>query len=493
MAEVTAGVTGHVTNRQIAVHSTQQSLRIVVIAAGIGVSVLFLVVGVCAELQMFGDGSIFSYAIAAQQAWPFHWHNISGRLFSYIFVHVPAETYVALTNDPKGGILVYGLLHFSGPLLGLLVTLAADRTASRVIFAYACLSTACLCPLVFGVPTEMLMAHSVFWPTLALVLCAPATLRGAGAIFAALLALLLTHEGAVVLSIAILFAAFLRGSRERIFGLVLAAWFAAMLIWLIIKVTIRPDGYIVDVLIAAAYRFIDIRNLVDPALLLLLTALAGYGFAFILLRRLTPARAHVYAAFGCAAALIIYWLWLDTSLLAVARYRLRTALLIATPVLGLLAALHTMREERRGKFPLLEEAAGALAKRLNPRLISGAIMLTMLVHAVETSKFVGAWTAYKAAVRTLATSSASDPALGDPHFVSSRRIASGLNRLAWNSTTPYLSVLVAPGLQPTRLVIDPETSYFWLSCETATKSEYTSTAIPAESRSLVKRYACLHR
>ena len=152
MAEVTAGITERVANRKIAIRSAQQSLRIVVITAGIGVSILFLVVGICAELQMFGDGSIFSYAIAAQQAWPFHWHNISGRLFSYVFVHVPAETYVALTNDPRGGILVYGLLHFSSPLLGLLVTLAADRTAGRVIFTYACLSTACLCPLVFGVP-----------------------------------------------------------------------------------------------------------------------------------------------------------------------------------------------------------------------------------------------------------------------------------------------------------------------------------------------------
>jgi hypothetical protein len=68
-----------------------------------------------------------------------------------------------------------------------------------------------------------------------------------------------------------------------------------------------------------------------------------------------------------------------------------------------------------------------------------------------------------------------------------------LNRLAWNSTTPYLSVLVAPGLQPARLVVDPDAGYFWLSCETATKSEYTSIAIPAESRRLVKQYACLHR
>jgi|tagenome__1003787_1003787.scaffolds.fasta_scaffold20908859_2 hypothetical protein len=492
MVEVTADIPRRATIRQITIRSAGQSLYIVAITAGIGASILFLVVGVCVELQMFGDGSIFSYAIGAQQAWPFHWHNISGRLFAYVFAHVPAEAYVALTNDPKGGILVYGLLHFSAPLLGLIVTLAADRTANRVIFAYACLSTACLCPLVFGVPTEMLMAHSVFWPALAITLCAPATLRGAAAIFAVLLALVFTHEGAVVLSMAILLAAFLRGGRERIFDLVLAAWFAAMLIWLVTKLTVRPDEYIAGVLIAAAFKFIDIRNLADPVVLLLLATLAGYPIAFVLLRRVTPARAHVYAAFGCVAGLAVYWLWLDTSLLATARYRLRTALLIATPALGLVAALQAMRDEGRA-FPFLAEVAGALEKRLNPRLIIGAVLLTMLIHAVETSKFIWAWLNYKTAVQTLATGTASDPVLGDPHLVSSRRIDPGLNRLAWNSTTPYLSVLVAPGLQPTRLVVDPDAGYFWLSCETATKSEYTSIAIPAESRRLVKQYACLHR
>ena len=34
-------------------------------------------------------------------------------------------------------------------------------------------------------------------------------------------------------------------------------------------------------------------------------------------------------------------------------------------------------------------------------MISGAILLTMLVYAVETSKFVVAWMDYKSAVRAL--------------------------------------------------------------------------------------------
>jgi len=81
---------------------------------------------------------------------------------------------------------------------------------------------------------------------------------------------------------------------------------------------------------------------------------------------------------------------------------------------------------------------------------------------------VTAWTDYKAAVRALARGAASDPKLGDSHFVSSTRISADLNRLSWNSTTPFLSVLLAPGFAPARLVVDPAANYFWLSCEAAT-------------------------
>jgi len=62
---------------------------------------------------------------------------------------------------------------------------------------------------------------------------------------------------------------------------------------------------------------------------------------------------------------------------------------------------------------------------------------------------------HRDAVRALAIGTASDPELGSPLFVSSRHIGIELNRAAWNSTTPYLSVLVAPRLAPTRLVVDP--------------------------------------
>ena len=185
------------------------------IAAGVGASILFIVVGVAARLQMFGDGSIFSYAVAAQDAWAFHWHNLSGRLFVYLYAYVPAEAVVALTGSANAGIMAYGLLFFAAPLLGLLLTFTADGSKGRVLFTYACLSTAALCPLVYGAPTEMWMAHSLFWPTLALCLYGPLHTRGHAVVFAALLALIFTHEGAVVFAGVILLAVFLRGWRQR--------------------------------------------------------------------------------------------------------------------------------------------------------------------------------------------------------------------------------------------------------------------------------------
>lgn len=469
-----------------------RKLQSFAVFSGLGASGLFILVGLGAGLQIYGDGSLFSYAIAAQQAWLFHWHNISGRLSVYLFAHVPAEAYGALTSDPGGSIALYGLLFFSAPLIGLLLTWMADRSPGRVIFSYACLSTACLCPLVFGVPTEMWIGHSLFWPALAVSLFAPINARGALIRFTILLALVLCHGGAVAYSFAVLFLLLLHGHRKKVFVLTLAAWNVAITILLAVKFTLRPDDYIAGVLIAHAYKFIDPLNLDDPVTRLLLAVLAGYGAVFALLARTRVSQAHLYAAIGCAAALATYWFWFDTALLAEGRYELRTALLYAAPGLAILAVAYATPAIRQ-RFSVVRTIAGMLDKHVTPEFISGALALVLLMHAVETSKFIWGWTNYKTAIRTLATGDAADPALGDPRFVSSKRIDDSLNRMSWNSTTPYLSVLLAPGFAPGRLVVDPDTSYFWLSCETATTSEKLSAALPAESRQMVRRYACLHR
>src|ERR1700742_1866341 len=75
-----------------------------IVVAGVLASVFFIIAGLAYELQLYGDGSIFSYAIAVRDAWAFHWHNISGRVTVYLFCHVPAELYMWLTGDARGAI-----------------------------------------------------------------------------------------------------------------------------------------------------------------------------------------------------------------------------------------------------------------------------------------------------------------------------------------------------------------------------------------------------
>jgi hypothetical protein len=471
-------------------------LRRLVISAGLCWAILFVVAGLGYGLQLFGDGSIFSYAIAVEEAWRFHWHNVPGRLFVYLFCYVPAEAYVHLARDPQGGIAVYAILFFGAQLIGLAATWAADRSRGRIIFAYACGSTACLCPFVFGFPTEMWMAHAVFWPTLALCHCASRGIGGSALVFLALLALAFTHEGALVLAVAILFTLALRGLRDPALLRATASFCGVVLIWAAVKAALPPDDYIVDVMHRAALNFIDVRNLAASDLFLLMAgAVAGYAIAVAILGLLTVARPRAYAAVVVLAALIAYWLGFDHALHADNRYYLRTILLIALPVLGGLAAAYAFRADGRLKLavPSLPQLMSALAGRSMIQATAGAVGLMMLVHAVETAKFVGAWTDYKAAVRSLANGTAADPGLGDPLFVSSDRIDAELNRLSWSSTVHFLSVLLAPGFAPARLVMDPRQGYFWLSCETAMQDEGAYRAVPVESRRLVRVQACLHR
>lgn len=475
--------------------SAWRHLRLFAVSSGLAVAILFVVLGTATRLEMYGDGSIFSYAVAAQEAWVFHWHNISGRLFTYVFTYILPEQIVAFTGNPRAGIVAYGLLFFSAPLLGLLLTFLADRSRDRVVFTYACASTVCLCPLVFGAPTEMWMAHAVFWPALAVCICAPLRPRGTVLVCFALLALVFTHEGAIVLAVSILAALFLRGGADAALVRASAAFCAAMVVWAAVKLTIRPDDYIAGVIAAAAFRFIDVRNLAKPAFLTLLAAIAAYSALSLLLHASRIERPRLYATLFCTASLAVFWVRFDHWLLAEARYDLRTVLLISIPALGLLATLQTRITSQRERPPLPVIRRGlARAQRIaNPGALAGALALVLLAHAVETGKFIVGWLEYKNALRALAAGAASDPQLGSPLFVSSRRLPAKLNRLAWNSTTPFLSVLVAPDLKPARLVVDPSAGYFWLSCQTAKQSESESRALPDDARRLIRLHACLHR
>jgi hypothetical protein len=470
-------------------------IRSAVIACGITWAMLFIYAGLRYRLQLYGDGSVFSYAVAVQDAWAVHWHNISGRLSVYLICFVPAEAYVALTGNAAGGIAVYGFIFFGAQLAGLIATFAADRSKNQVVFCFACFSTACVCPLVFGFPTEMWMAHALFWPAFAMCHFARRGVVANIITFMLLLALALTHEGALILIGTILLTVLPRGVRDSAFRRTAASCAAVFVIWVAVKAALRPDPYIASVLDNAEWHFFDFKIFTCGLLLLLAGTLAGYGAVLLTLRRLVPARAELFAVAIAGLALCGYWLWFDRSLHTENRYFLRTVLLLATTGLGVMAGAWVLAAEGRFDrlWPALSDLIDTAGDLSLVRAIAGAAVLVMLVHAVETAKFVEAWTGYKAAVRTLASGSASDPKLGDRSFVSAARIRSNLNRLSWSSTTPYLSVLLAPRLTPARLVVDPDASYFWTSCQTAKANEAAPRAVPAVGRRLLRTLECLHR
>src|SRR5262249_44155039 len=154
----------------------------------------------------------------------------------------------------------------------------------------------------------------------------------------------------------------------------------------------------------ATLRVFDVSTLTGGPVRLLFGAMIGYGTAFLVLRRVAPAKAHIYAGAIVALALAVYWLRFDHELETDNRYYLRTLLVIATPTLGLLAMSTAPGAEGPLRSPVTvpPRLAAAFAAEPTARLFAGAIALVMLVHTVETAKFVAAWSRYTHEVRALA-------------------------------------------------------------------------------------------
>lgn len=471
-----------------------RALRQIMIAAGVASALLFLPVGLAFDLQTYGDGSIFSYAVATREVWAFHWHNIATRAATYALTLAPGEIAVALTGAPSAGVFVYGLCLFATPAVSLGATFALDRAPNRPYFVFACASTALLCPLVFGFPTEMWIAHALFWPAFACAMTLPVTLLSCALLSVLTVALALAHEGGLVLGFGIVVATVLRGLGEARFLRALFAFALALAVWFAINRFAQPDSYFGEVRFRAASEFFEARIFVAPLALLLLATLATYALLCAVLSRLAGCRAPLVAALFVAGALVLWWTRFDTALHADNRYYFRTILLIATCAFAAVAGLLqlAMEDTIAARIALVQRALSAIARENFARATIGAVALVLLIHAVETAKFVRGFSAYRAAVRALAVGEAADMQLGAPFFVSSQRIGPELNRLSWFSTTPYLSAVVAD-FTPKRLVVDPAGNYFWLSCATATAATQAQRAVSQETREMIRVYSCLHR
>jgi len=474
-------------------HLDDRSFRLLVVCLGLGWAAAFPIAALFFQLQLYGDGAMFSYAVAVRDVWAFHWHNVSGRMSVLLLTLWPAETLVGITGNPSAGIIAYGFLFYVSPLIGLAATYATDRSPGRMIFVNACGSTALLCPLIFGFPTEMWLAHALFWPALALSHYAKPTASGALLVFVIWLLLAFTHEGALVLLVAIAVTLALRGLQSAAFVRAAASLMIIVALATAAKIFVPPDDYYADAFLRAALNFFDPAIFEVRVVLVLLAAVIAYGAIFMLLSQWFPRQACVGALGVVLGSLTVYWLRFDHSLHADSRYYLRTALVLVIPLLGALAAISAMIKEHVSLWAPARWLHRLIAPRSNSLCALASILFAVtVIHVVETGKFVASWVDYRNAVAVLAMSRQSDPALGDPRFVSAERIRPALAALSWFSTVPYLSIILS-NFAPNRLVIDPAGNYFWLSCATATKNRDAALAVPVQTRELVRIYSCLHR
>lgn len=464
-----------------------------VVVGGLGWSLAFAVLAPLNQLELYGDGAMFSYAVAVRDVWAYHWHNISGRTSVYLLTLLPAETLVRMTASPWIGITAYGFLFNALPLLGLWLTYAADQSRGRVIFVYACGSTALLCPLVFGFPTEMWLAHTIFWPALALSHYARRTVAGGASVFVSWLLLAFSHEGAFVLLLGLLFTLALRGFRSAPFLRGAVSLILILAAAVVAKVFFPPDAYYADAFVRAALHFFDPELFKVEVVILLMGAVAAYAVLGTTLSLAGLRHACIVALAFMLVLVVGYYLCCDKSIHASSRYYLRTVLVIVTPLLGGLAAIAALTSEglTDGRLAWLQRTLVSPSHQLSCAVAS-MFVIVLAIHLVETGKFLSRWSDYRAAVTSLAASNESDPALGNPQFVSSQRLPPTLAPLAWFSTVPYLSVILS-NFSPERLVIDPQGNYFWLSCETATRTRDAKLAVPEHARELVRIYSCLHR
>ena len=390
--------------RDMALCQQDAPFRRMVIAAGLCWSFAFIVIAISCQLELYGDGAMFSYAVAVQDVWAFHWHNISGRTSVYLLALLPAETLVAITGNPWAGIVAYGFLFYVAPLAGLAATYAADRSPGLVIFLYACGSTALLCPLIFGFPTEMWFAHAIFWPTLALSHYARSTIRGAVLVFATWLLLAFAHEGAFVLLLAVLATLALRGLQNRRFRRGIAILFVTTILAIASKILFPPDEYYADAFMRAALHFFDPAIFEVEIVVELLAAIIVYVAMLKLISIWIPKRACIFALSVLLALLCVYWLRFDHSVHANSRYYMRTALVIATPLLGVIAALAAMTREGLVADPLAKFQRVLISSPGSRCALASILFAVTLIHVVETAKFVTAWSRYRDVIATLAMS-----------------------------------------------------------------------------------------
>lgn len=465
----------------------------VIIVAGVVFAAIFPVLALAFDLAAFADGSAFSYAVSAGIGWEFHWRHISNRITVYLLAYVPSEALGAATGSARAAYGLYTLIFFSAPLAGLLATSWLDRTRGKVFTVACAVCTLAVLPLILPFPSELIFSHALFFPALALAQ-RDGGWRPALALTLVMCALLNTHEGAVILGALVVASTLLAFPKHALLLRAGAAFTLAFGVWLAIRVNVQPSDYVGTAIARAAMYFLMYENWGQRAVFWALST-AALTFALAYLANAMAGWRGVLtvitAGIGCAAAVFAL---VDPPVHGAQRYGVRIVVLTLLALAAGVASLAHARNERTGQWLLAHEPAWLTARlhRLAAPAVA-ALIVTFCLHVIEEARFMAAWRVYTNDVRALAMSDSSNPELGDSAFVSTQLLPTRRDEMWWNSTTLYLSIMLAPGFEPRRLVIDPAGGYFWLNCKSATASRDQYSPMPLAARTMVATFNCKNR
>ena len=383
---------------------------------------------------------------------------------------------------------------------------AADRSPGRIVFGWACLSTACLCPAwcsAFRPRCGWRIRCS--WPALALGHYARRGIAGTAPVLAAMLALALTHEGGLVFACAIVVTVALRGWRDAAFLRAAGALVVILAVWWRSRRRCRPGNTMRPSFRRPRCQFHRrarvarerLRHPADRRSPAMAPYVSSCGGSRRRRRRSGRSRSSRWRSpsIGCGS---------------ITRSTPRTAITCAPrsfrdPRAGRTCgvARAARGEPARTSIPL-DEAACDRACGCCSRRFRGARRRARRRCAADVDP--GACGRDRQIRRGLDALRGGGALARHGHGLRSGAGRSALRCRRTGHRRRHRPALVGDddailvgaggaGLAPARLVVDPSALRFWLTCALATAGEKADSPIPIESRRLIRKYswACIGR
>lgn len=466
----------------------------------VAVTIVYSVVYVTTNLNLFFDGSAFSAAVASGRPWELCWCNFPGRFASYSLVSLPASAFGQLSGSGAGAVHVYAGLYIIWPTLGVVATRFIDCTNGRHISVFCNIATLTVPAYVFGFPTEVWIFFGVLWPALACCACAQNSLWRVGLALVLLPVLAFTYEGAIPFFPILAAATIWRCSGIRR-SILLAAIVSTLAGWVAVKMFVpgcfewRPNPF-------NMLSLGSMINSVSAGIALVLTAWLT-AVLFVGIAKLEESKQRYLPLIVSAVVFLVYsYLTLD-KLHAHTRYVVRYFVLYQTFVMaavcvGWLAAQDMGMHGRLGRqLSVLEHALRGRFARQFRQGVSVFIAVSVLTHAYGLAKFLHRWTAANEEIDHIIRSGASVPEGyslftldGDEVVVTP---GSGSPSPAWATmsySVAFHSILRAPGFDTHRIIV-PQTPAFPIGyCETAKGIERNPGLIGRHSAELLSFYYC---